>query len=250
MINAEKLCCPLCGQAFVELDKPLRCPEGHSFDVARQGYVNLLPVQHKKSKAPGDSKEMVDARQCFLDSGVYLPIAQMLLRTVDSLLPNGDVTLLDAGCGEGYYLNYLAAHLNNESASLIGVDISKPAIVAAARRNKAITWIVGSNKQLPVVPASLDVIICMFGYPMYEAFAKVLKPGGKVLFTYATRDFTGQEEFDGRLEFMGQALYYSHKCPEALIADLKQVGFSIDAAEYRDIGDEVFLWITAGKPQR
>ncbi|MFC1748849.1 putative RNA methyltransferase [Pseudomonadota bacterium] len=192
MVRFQKLSCPLCEQAFIGVDSPLRCANGHSFDIARQGYVNLLPVQHKKSKEPGDSKEMVNARQRFLDSGVYQSIADLFVKNVLTHMSDAAAcSLLDAGCGEGYYLNALARQLGQgqqREVALIGLDISKPAIIAAAKRNKAITWLVGSNKQLPVLPASLDMIVCMFGFPVYEAFKTALKPGGKILFVEAGAD--------------------------------------------------------------
>jgi len=160
--------------------------------VARQGYVNLLPVQHKKSRQPGDSKKMVAARLRFLESGVYCPVAALLNETVFAQMPRVmPFSLLDAGCGEGYYLNGLAAALqqkNDGEASLIGLDISKPAVVCAAKRNKAITWLVASNKQLPVLSASLDMIVCMFGFPIFGAFKRALKPGGKVILLEAAED--------------------------------------------------------------
>ncbi len=147
--------------------------------------MNLLPVQHKKTLHPGDSKLMVVARQRFLDSGVYRPVADLLNNTVLALMSRDKAfSLLDAGCGEGYYLSRLAAVLRQEGngeASLIGLDISKPAIVCAAKRSRLVTWLVASNKQLPVLPASLDVIVCMFGFPVFEAFRAALKPGGRIV---------------------------------------------------------------------
>jgi len=70
---------------------------------------------------------------------------------------------------------------------------------------------------------------------------------GKVLFTYATKEFTGSIEFDGYKEFMNQELYYSHKSPDKLYADLENTGFNIESADYRNIGNEIFLWVTASR---
>lgn len=160
--------------------------------MARQGYVNLLPVQQKKSKSPGDSKEMVIARQRFLDTGVYQPIAALLARNIQGCMADSNsISLLDAGCGEGYYLNFLASQLASRSqgeAALLGLDISKPAVISAAKRSKEIRWLVASNKQLPVMPASLDMIVSMFGFPVYDAFKAALKPGGKIVLVEARVD--------------------------------------------------------------
>jgi len=82
---------------------------------------------------------------------------------------------------------------------------------------------------------------------LFDKFYRWLCPKGKVLFTYATKEFTGSIEFDGYKEFMDQELYYSHKSPDKLYADLENTGFNIESADYRDIGNEIFLWITASR---
>ena len=92
--------CPICGNPLMRTDRCFRCDSGHSFDVARQGYVNLLPVQQKHSAQPGDSKEQVLARRAFLEGDFYLPIVQTLCQLAKKLGCIGPV--LDAGCGEGY----------------------------------------------------------------------------------------------------------------------------------------------------
>lgn len=180
------LACPLDGLPLVEEPGRLCCPNGHSFDIARQGYVNLLPVQHKKSRRPGDSQAMVDARGRFLDSGVYRPIAERVGDTAATLLaPGGPCGVLDAGCGEGYYLAHLVGRLGREPGgerlNAVGLDIAKPAIVSACRRSREITWLVASNARPPVMPGSMDLVTCLFGFPSWPAFAEVLKPGGAVL---------------------------------------------------------------------
>ncbi|MDT8283713.1 MAG: methyltransferase domain-containing protein, partial [Gammaproteobacteria bacterium] len=158
----------------------------HTYDIARQGYVNLLPVQHKRSKNPGDSKAMVFARTQFLNSGVYQPIAARLAELVlTQLNPGGDYCLLDAGCGEGYYLDAVFDSLKHyddfDKLSFIGVDISRDAIIQSSKRNKQIGWLVGTNRQLPVMNESVDIILCLFGFSSADGFNKALKPGGKVI---------------------------------------------------------------------
>ncbi len=186
IIKAKHLACPIDGKPLEAREKQLVCESGHAFDVARQGYVNLLPVQHKRSKFPGDSKDMVAARTRFLNSGIYEPVANKLAEIVDTHI-SGDTgrCLLDAGCGEGYYLNRLLNHLKGIDGkgelSFIGLDISKPAIVEATRRNRQITWVVGTNRQPPVACASVDIIICVFGFQSFEGFSGIVKPGGKVI---------------------------------------------------------------------
>jgi 23S rRNA (guanine745-N1)-methyltransferase len=186
ILKAHNLACPIDGARLFPREKQLICEHGHAFDIARQGYVNLLPVQHKRSKQPGDSKEMVAARVQFLNSGLYEPVANKLAEIAFAQAADGNETcFMDAGCGEGYYLDYLFNYLDAKETggdfSFIGLDISKAAIAASAKRNRQITWIVGTNRQPPVADASVDVVLCVFGFQSFEGFNKILKPGGKVI---------------------------------------------------------------------
>lgn len=184
--KADNLACPIDDLRLNTHEKYLACDNGHVFDIARQGYVNLLPVQHKRSKYPGDSKEMVAARSQFLNSGIYAPIAKMLAEISSAQISgNEDVCILDAGCGEGYYTDVVFNSLKEKEGSgdlsFIGLDISKPAITVAARRNKLISWIVGTNRQPAVTAASIDIILCVFGFQNFEGFTKPIKSGGKII---------------------------------------------------------------------
>jgi 23S rRNA (guanine745-N1)-methyltransferase len=195
--RAQNLVCPLDSEALIAQngDRQLVCAKGHSFDVARQGYVNLLPVQDKRSKNPGDSKEMIDARTRLLNSGAYEAISDLSNSVILDRLsanPAEHCTILDAGCGEGYYVERLSkAARQADSAgvgtlSLIGMDISKPAIIAACKRNKRdITWLVGTNRKPPVLAGAIDAILCMFGYPVYDVFKSALKPAGVIILVEA-----------------------------------------------------------------
>lgn len=177
------LACPLDGAPLQRRGGSLRCPDGHCFDLAAQGYVNLLPVQNKRSRDPGDSKDMVAARRRFLEAGHYRPIADAVARALlADAAPDRTLACLDAGCGEGYYLRQLAAATGDaQPLALLGLDISKWAVQAAAKRDARATWVVGSNAGLPVPPATLDRVLCMFGFPAYAEFARVLRPGGELL---------------------------------------------------------------------
>ncbi len=190
--------CPVDGVPLV--DEPasgqgsLRCATGHSFDRAREGHFNLLLVQHKASREPGDDKAMVAARANTLDSGVFAPLADALFDCVRLTLarwhpqpvqPDRPMRVLDAGCGEGYYLQQLAdrASASREAGtlSLIGVDISKWAVRAAARRSAHVAWAVATNRHLPVAPGSIDLLLSMFGFPLWPHFRSVQPIGGRVL---------------------------------------------------------------------
>src|SRR3546814_212261 len=179
----QALACPLDGATLRRHENMWQCASGHSFDISSQGYTHLLPVQKKRSRDPGDSKEMVASRRRFLASDAYDPIAnatnQMVLLNAPA---DATISCLDAGCGEGHYLRRLAASAGPDmTLVLAGLDISKWAVQAAARRDKQMTWLVGSNANLPIQCASLDWILCMFGFPVYAEFARVLKPGGQLL---------------------------------------------------------------------
>ncbi|MDC8803197.1 methyltransferase domain-containing protein [Halomonas pacifica] len=208
------LACPLDGEPLRQGDGAWRCAAGHGFDIARQGYVNLLPVQHKRSRDPGDSKAMVAARRRFLEAGHYRSIAEAVARAVLMQAPaGGSLSCLDAGCGEGYYLRELArtheqaqAAGNERTLALLGVDISKWAVLAAAKQQQAATWVVGTNAHLPVQDHSLDVVLCLFGFPVYLEFARVLKPGGVLLRVDAGPD---------HLRELREIIYPSLKPPRA-----------------------------------
>lgn len=184
-MNRTILTCPVCGQALTQQDRQFVCPKNHSFDVARQGYVNLLTVTQKHSKNPGDTRDMVAARRSFLDRGHYRPIAEKVAATLTPLL-GPQPCFLDAGCGEGYYLSELMGHLNG--GQFFGVDISKDAVRFAAGRNKNALWLTASAAHLPIAPASLDGIMSMFALSVPEEFCRVLKVGGYYLEVTAGRN--------------------------------------------------------------
>ena len=166
--------CPLCRQPLDRQAKAWRCIWNHSFDVAREGYVNLLPVQHKHSREPGDSAEMVTARREFLQAGHYQPLREAL---VALLQPLGAQSLLDIGCGEGWYTSVLP----RVAAEVTGLDIAKPAIQAAAKRFHGITWLVGSAAHLPFADTALDLVTSLFTPLQVAEMQRVLRPGGHAL---------------------------------------------------------------------
>ena len=183
LTHFSALACPLDGAPLVCAGSTWRCPAGHSFDVAGHGYTNLLPVHRKRSLDPGDSKEMVAARRRFLAAGHYQPIADAVAQALLAGLPaDARVKCLDAGCGEGYYLRRLAAVAGaGQSLAVLGLDISKWAVLAAAKQDKRPNWVVGSNANLPVLTGTLDRVLCLFGFPVHAEFARVLKAGGELV---------------------------------------------------------------------
>jgi len=183
------LACPLDGAPLRRQDAAWKCPAGHSFDIASQGHTHLLPVQHKRSLDPGDSKEMVAARRRFLNAGHYQPIAEAVARATLDGLPN-EAACLDAGCGEGFYLNTVLARAAAAGCDVqaVGLDISKWAVIAAAKAQREARWLVGTNAALPIVSGTLDRLMCLFGFPVFDEFARVLKSGGELLMVDAGPD--------------------------------------------------------------
>ena len=166
--------CPLCRRPLTPGEKVWRCEKNHSFDVAREGYVNLLPVQHKKSRDPGDDAQMVTARHEFLQAGHYQPLRDAV---VALLAPLQLSSLLDIGCGEGYYTGAFTA----AAASVTGLDIARFAVRLAAKRHADVTWLVGSGALLPQADASVDLVSNLFTQLHVDEMRRVLKPGGYAL---------------------------------------------------------------------
>jgi 23S rRNA (guanine745-N1)-methyltransferase len=149
-----------CHQPLAREARRAVCPRGHAFDIARSGYINLLQPQERRSRNPGDSIEAVAARRRFLDRGHARP----LLEAIRSLAVGGDV--LDAGCGEGYYLGSLG--------SGSGIDISTAAIDLAARRYPECEWIVANaDRFIPYADASFDLILSITGRMNASEFRRV-----------------------------------------------------------------------------
>ncbi len=129
---------------------------------------------------------MVAARREFLGGGHYKPIAEKLAQRVMPLVDNNSV-VVDAGCGEGYYLQQLVQQIARSTRSqpgIIGFDISKWAVQAATRRLSA-AWLVASNRNIPIADHSVDLILSLFGFPAYDSFHRILKEGGCLLLVNA-----------------------------------------------------------------
>ena len=165
------LCCPICGGPLSLGDKTARCANNHSFDIAREGYVNLLR-SGKSGDLIGDSKDSARSRRDFLNKEYYAPLKDALV----SLFAGRSGTVLDICCGEGYYTAALGA---NPWLDLYGFDISKEMIRLAAKRGGAV-YFVANLSSIPVADRSFDWAIHLFA-PFHEKeFSRVLKPGGSL----------------------------------------------------------------------
>ena len=192
------LCCPVCELPLEWEERRCLCAQGHSFDVAREGYVNLLLSTQKASREPGDGREMVGSRKAFLEAGHYRPIADQIAGLVERYLPDRDAaTILDAGCGEGYFLRQLAtageARLAPTDGGVLpgearlaptdrwGVDISRWAVRSAARADPGASFLVASIHRLPLQPGTVDVLLSILAPRDFEQFHRALAPGAHLL---------------------------------------------------------------------
>lgn len=175
--------CPICGSPLTREGNCYRCPNRHSYDISREGYVHLLPANKKHSANPGDDKDMISARTQFLDGGWYAPLREALSRLAVEHTPAAP-TLLDAGCGEGYYTEGIFSALENagKSPSAAGIDLSKFGLKKAAKRAKAVEFAVASVYHLPVADGSIDLLVDCFAPLALEEYRRVLKPGGTFLY--------------------------------------------------------------------
>lgn len=165
--------CPICKGPLSEGGGAAKCPKGHSYDRAKAGYYNLLLSSDGKNH--GDNREMVDARRNFLDTGSYKPLADKVSEILLKYMTGK--TLLDVGCGEGYYTDIIERALGAD-VSVSGFDISRDAVKYAAKRNKNIEFAVASAYRMPTADESFDGAVNMFSPLAREEIYRTLKPGG------------------------------------------------------------------------
>ncbi|TYK64304.1 23S rRNA (guanine(745)-N(1))-methyltransferase [Colwellia echini] len=168
--------CPLCQQVLVLTNKTYRCDKNHSFDQAKQGYVNLLPVQFKHSKEPGDNKAMVQARRAFLDKGYYQPLVDSML-ALHKKYSTKDATIFDAGCGEGFYTHQHKTEHNN----VYGVDIAKETIKIAAKRYQDCFFSVATLSDLPFSDNQFAWLYSVYAPILETEFSRILADKGYLL---------------------------------------------------------------------
>jgi 23S rRNA (guanine745-N1)-methyltransferase len=172
----KELICPLCSLSLSATSQGLACVNRHQFDRAKEGYFNLLPVHYKNSREPGDAKQQLIARRTFLNAGYFSPLADELKKIIGTNIS----TLLDIGCGEGYFTRNLGEHCFN--TDVYGIDIAKAGIRLAAKNSPLkITYVVASSHLLPVANASMDVITRIYAPSKDEELFRVIKPGGKLI---------------------------------------------------------------------
>ena len=174
--------CPICDGDLTSDGRSLKCAQNHSFDTARSGYTNLLTPRQSKTGQHGDDKVMVRSRQSFLDKGYYAPLLSGLCGIVLKYARDGG-RILDAGCGECWYTAGIYRYLlqNGISPSMSGVDISKEALAAGAKRCRDIELCAASVFDLPVRDSYCDMLLCFFAPFSAQEYLRVLDTGGVLI---------------------------------------------------------------------
>lgn len=219
--------CPVCSADLVRRDTCYACANNHSFDIARQGYVNLLLSSQRPSAAPGDSAEMIADRRAFLEAGHYDPLRERIVACLNAREARLDhpQRILDLGCGEGYYTAAFTAQADAGTPvrEVYALDIAKPALAIAARRNRAITWCVGTSKALPFHDGSLDTILNIFCRPHAKETQRVLATGGRLLVVGPAA---------GHLHELREVLYPQvHEEESHMLPQLLAEGFNLEHSE-------------------
>ena len=174
--------CPNCARPLLQLDEQpqtWRCDNNHSFDMAREGYLNLLLAQRKRSRNPGDSDEMMRSRQRFLAAGYYRPLSDAIVHAVVNAVGGVEQRVVDLGCGEGHYLQQLRDA--SSELTLLGMDISKLAVQLAAKRKMNALLAVDSVFNIPLFDDNIDTAISVFSPISADETARILKPGGTLI---------------------------------------------------------------------
>lgn len=196
------LCCPVCDQSLTAVRRSLVCGNGHTFDVAREGYVNLLPALGSSKDRHGDTPAMLQARRSFLAQGHYRFLADALTDMLTGELhPSGTETratgILDVGCGEGHYLLHLKRQLTARSGradlQFFGLDLAKEAARMTAREDSQVGVVVGNTMvRLPFVSGSMCVVTNLFAPRNVCEFARVLDDRGVLMLVIPAPEHLGE----------------------------------------------------------
>jgi len=227
-----------CHLPLVREERRLVCPRGHSFDIARSGYANLLQPQDRRSKQPGDTAKAVAARRRLHDRGVTEP----LLRGISEILaPSSGDTVLDAGCGDGFYLGRMAEATGLEA---YGVDISIPAVDAAARRYPRCDWVVANaDRFVPYADRSFSVVMSITARMNAAEFRRVLRDGGRLLVALASPEDlvelrgVGRDRVERTVETFAEGFSLVARQRVSTVADLDAAGVEdVLLSIYRPMG--------------
>ncbi len=170
------LSCPVCKQNLIKNCKSYSCINGHCFDISKKGYVNLLMSQSSSLKTHGDDKEMTAGRRDFLNSGHYEKLKKEICKRTEKF-----TSLIDVGCGEGYYT--CSVYENNNNCKVFGIDISKDIVAAAHIRNKKgdVAFAVAGCTNIPVADKSIECILSVFAPVCDSEFSRITVSDGYII---------------------------------------------------------------------
>lgn len=173
------LICPVCETELKKNGNSLKCTRNHTFDIARHGYVNLLMSNKSALKHHGDDKLMINARRDFLDKGYYIPIRSAIIQSVMKYAKE-NIRIIDCGCGDCWYTEGIYSTLSDKglAPSIVGIDISKEALIAGGRRCRNLTLCVATASRLPVKTGAADVLLNIFSPLAAEEYSRVLDQNG------------------------------------------------------------------------
>lgn len=187
---SDPLICPVCRAPLSWGARSVTCPANHTFDIAREGYVNLYRTSRRRANQPGDTREMLQARRAFLEAGWYDTLSDKINAIVQCFIrnetPDGVLNVVDIGCGEGYYLGRLMQALNGSSVKArykgFGMDIARDGVRYAARRYPDIRWCVANAAQeLAFADHSIAVALSVFAPRFGAVLSRIIAPGGLLL---------------------------------------------------------------------
>ena len=198
-MTSEYLACPVCAGVLVDADGSARCAQGHSFDYARSGYLNLTRTGGGRARA-GDTAAMIEARAGFLGAGHYEPIAAAVSAAAIAGAAAKPALVIEIGSGTGYYLDTVARTLGERavtperaadgcgdgSGCAVGIDISKAAAAHAARRHPDLRFVVADVEDaIPLRDSSADVALSVFSPRPGAELGRVVRPGGELIVAFA-----------------------------------------------------------------
>lgn len=169
--------CPVCKAPLENHVSFHKCSNGHSFDIAKEGYVNLVGTSKRNSALSGDDRDMVKSRTLFLEGGHYNPLRDKIISLIKETAIENPV-LLDSGCGEGYYTRFYCQQVQKMGGSAVGIDLSKSAIKHASKNCRDACFATASVYHLPILDDSIDVLVNCFSPLAPDEFRRVVKKGG------------------------------------------------------------------------
>lgn len=176
--------CPVCGKELNKADGALKCQTGHSFDIAREGYCNLVAGTHKKGSLMGDSRDMALSRRAFLEKGYFDSLLEGLISIIKS--HNADLpNIADICCGEGYYSRKIAEEI---PCRAIGFDLSRDMVKLAAKKKSNCTYLVANLARIPLKDKDTDIALNLFAPFHQKEFTRILKDDGIIISVVAGKD--------------------------------------------------------------